>query len=83
MWTTFIRALMGRRIGDHIGDGDDSRSELVEQCLQTWHNIHNPAGGSNVSVADIKRCRVSVPHLLSVHRKVSRAKDDETDDMRL
>ena len=59
MWTSFIRALMGRRVGDKVTDGGGSTKELQlrDDCLQVWHNVHNLNNRSNVSLAEHKRCQ--------------------------
>ena len=77
MWTSFIRALMGRRVGDKVTDGGGSTKELQlrDDCLQVWHNVHNLNNRSNVSLAEHKRCHVKSPTLLTIHRRVTRPEE--------
>ena len=82
MWTSFIRALMGRRVGDRVfHGGDDSNIELLHECQVVWHNIHNlmGSGGVNVSKAERDRCRrTNYTLLLEIHRKPLRHDEIES-----
>ena len=65
MWTWFIRALMGRRIDDHLSD---TGTETYEGCIASLRNAKEHPDESNTTLADVKRCKKAIPKLLGLHR---------------
>ncbi len=81
MWTWFVRALMGRRVGDAFRD---SGGDAMAACFDALATTAAAAGKGNVTHVDKKRCRYTVPKLLEIGRVVpegaaARAVDDEGD----
>ena len=62
MWTWFVRALMGKRIGDLTSDSGGAAYEL---CLAEQRVEHD----GNLTLDDRKRCKKSIPNLLDLHRE--------------
>ena len=62
MWTSFIRALMGRRVGDRVVNANEKQQMLYDDCLKVFYD-------NNVSSAEYKHCRsIPVPKLLPIRR---------------
>lgn len=76
MWTWFVRALMGRRVGDVF---HDSGGENFEACVAAAEAKHEEAEGtagvSNATLAERKRCKRSIPKLIDMHRTPKDAKE--------
>ena len=65
MWTWFVRAMMGRRVGDRLSD---SGGEAYEECIADAAQAH-AAPNATATLDDRKRsCRKDTPTLLDLHR---------------
>ena len=65
MWTSFIRALMGCRIDDHLSD---TGTEMYEGCIASLRSAKEYPSKSNVTLSDVKRCKRATPKLVGLHR---------------
>mmetsp|Transcript_66731 Transcript_66731/g.132243 ORF Transcript_66731/g.132243 Transcript_66731/m.132243 type:complete len:169 (-) Transcript_66731:107-613(-) len=71
MWTYFVRALMGKRIGDKISD---SGSEAYEGCIaerleREVGQVRVGEARLNATLGDRKLCKKSMPKLIDYHRR--------------
>ena len=79
MWTWFIRALMGRQIDSRLSD---TGGEQYEECIAQLQRSKESPDTSNMTLAEIKRCKKNaVPKLVSLHRSPSARGGDHADDI--
>ena len=57
--------MTGRRISDRMSD---TGGEMYEECVASMQHAKEHPDENNATLAQLKRCRRSVPKLLSLHR---------------